>query len=240
LRSSSLPAKSHVLLVTGANRGLGLEFARQYAADGWQVYAACRSPKAAKDLQHLAGESGGRIRVLEIDVTDTASVRSAAAPLKGVAIDLLLNNAGVMGPRSEHLGSLDYAAWARVLDANTLGPMRVTEAFLQNVAKSGLKQVVTITSGMGSLADNTSGDSYAYRSSKAAVNMVMKSLAIDLAPRGITCIVMNPGWVRTDMGGPRGTISPAESITAMRSVIANLRPDDSGKFLNYTGKPYPW
>jgi NAD(P)-dependent dehydrogenase (short-subunit alcohol dehydrogenase family) len=227
-------------LITGANRGLGLEFARQYAAEGWQVLAACRAPKAAKELQRIAAESVGRIRVIEIDVTDAASVRAAAAGLKGEAIDLLLNNAGVGGPSGQQLGSLDYTAWARVLDANTLGPMRVSEAFLENVAQSGDKRIVTITSGMGSLEDNTSGGSYAYRSSKAAVNMVMKSLSLDLAPRGITCVVLNPGWVRTDMGGSRGTLSPAESAEAVRSVIDSLRPEDSGKFLNYTGKPYPW
>ena len=227
-------------LVTGANRGLGLEFARQYAAEGWQVIAACRAPKGAKELQQIAAASGGRIRILEMDVTDAASVRAAAAELKGEVIDLLLNNAGVGGPPGQQLGKLDYAAWARVLDTNSLGPMRVVEAFLENVANSHLKQVVTITSGMGSIADNTSGGSYAYRSSKAAVNMVMKSLSVDLAPRGITCVVMNPGWVRTDMGGASGTLSPAESIKAMRSVIAALRPEDSGKFLNYSGKPYPW
>ncbi|MEX0733562.1 MAG: SDR family oxidoreductase [Steroidobacteraceae bacterium] len=228
------------VLVTGANRGLGLEFARQYAGDGWQVFAACRAPNAAKELQGLTAESRGRIRVLPVDVTDTANVRAAAAGLKGEAIDLLLNNAGVGGPRNERIGSLDYAAWARVLDTNTLGPMRVVEAFVENVATSRLKRIVTITSGMGSLADNTSGGSYAYRSSKAAVNMVMRSLALDLAPRGITCVVVNPGWVRTDMGGLRGKLSPAESIKALRSVIAALRPEDSGKFLNYNGKPYPW
>jgi NAD(P)-dependent dehydrogenase (short-subunit alcohol dehydrogenase family) len=227
-------------LVTGANRGLGLEFARQYAADGWQVFAGCRVPKAAKELQRIAAESGGRICVLEIDVTDAASVRTAAAGLKDEAIDLLLNNAGVGGPPGQQIGGLDYAAWARVLDANTLGPMRVVEAFIDNVARSDQKHIVTITSGMGSVEDNTSGGSYAYRSSKAAVNMVMKSLSIDLAPRGITCVVVNPGWVRTDMGGSRGTLSPAESIQSLRSVIAALRPEDSGKFLNYTGKPYPW
>ena len=234
-----MPEKAPVVLVTGANRGLGLEFSRQYAAEGWQVFAACRSPDKAGELKKLEADSGGRVRVLPMDVMDTTSVKAAAGVVGKEAIDLLLNNAGVMGPR-ERLGDLDYAAWARVLDANTLGPVRVVEAFLANVAKSGQKKIVTITSGMGSLADNTSGGSYAYRSSKAAVNMVVRSLALDLAPRGITCIVMNPGWVRTDMGGPRGTISPAESIKAMRSVIADLRPDDSGKFLNYTGKPYPW
>jgi len=228
------------VFVTGANRGLGLEFARQYTAEGWQVFAACRSPDAARELQTLMAQSGGRIRILKMDVTDTASVRAAAAELSGQPIDLLLNNAGVGGPRSERIGSVDYAAWARVLDANTLGPMRVVEAFLENVARGPQKKIVTITSGMGSLADNTSGGAYAYRSSKAAVNIVMKSLAIDLAPRGITCVVVNPGWVRTDMGGSRGTLSPAESIKALRSVIAALRPEDSGRFLNYNGKPYPW
>jgi len=228
------------MLITGANRGLGLEFARQYAAEGWQVFATCRAPRAAKELQRIAAESGGRVRVIEMDVTDAASVRAAADGLKGEAIDLLLNNAGVGGPPGQRIGGLDYAAWAKVLDTNTLGPMRVVEAFLENVARSRLKQVVTITSGMGSLEDNTSGGSYAYRSSKAAVNMVVRSLALDLKSRGVTCVVMNPGWVRTDMGGSRGTLSPEESIRSIRSVIAALRPEDSGKFLNYNGKPYPW
>ncbi len=228
------------VLITGANRGLGLEFARQYAAEGWQVFAACRAPDGARELQELVAKSAGNIRVLAMDVRDSASVRTAAATLGGAAIDLLLNNAGIGAPHNQRIGSLDYLAWVRVLDTNTLGPMRVIEAFLECVAQSRDKRIVTITSGMGSLADNSSGGSYAYRSSKAAVNMVMRSLAIDLAPRGITCVVINPGWVRTDMGGPRGKISPAESIAAMRSLIASLRSEDSGKFLNYTGKIYPW
>ncbi len=235
-----MPEKSPVVLVTGANRGLGLEFVRQYAAEGWQVFAACRAPDKAGELKKLEAGSGGRVRVLPMDVVDVASVRAAAGVIGAQPIDLLLNNAGVMGPRNDRIGSIDYTAWARVLDANSLGPMRVVEAFVENVAKGGQKKIVTITSGMGSLEDNTSGGAYAYRTSKAAVNMVVRSLALDLAPRGITCIVMNPGWVRTDMGGAGGKLSPAESIKAMRSVIANLRPDDSGKFLNYTGKPYPW
>ena len=230
----------NTVLVTGANRGLGLEFVRQYAADGWRVVAACRDPGAAGELNRLAAESGGRISVIALDVSDLASVRAAAQSLAGAPLDLLINNAGVGSPRGQKLGALDYAAWARVLDVNTLGPMRVTEAFLDHLAAGGGKKVVTITSGMGSIADNGSGGSYAYRSSKAAVNMVVKSLSLDLAPRGITCIVMNPGWVRTDMGGPGGKISPEESIAAMRKVIARLTPTDSGKFFNYDGGQYPW
>ena len=235
-----MAAGTRSLLVTGSNRGLGLEFVRQYAADGWKVYAACRAPGEAVELMGLAGDSGGRIEVVGLDVTDLASVRDAASRLGGVPLDLLINNAGVGSPRQQKLGSLDYAAWQRVLDTNTLGPMRVTEAFLANVEKGQQKKIVTITSGMGSIEDNGSGGSYAYRSSKAAVNMVVKSLSIDLAARGITCIVMNPGWVRTDMGGPGGQLSPEQSISAMRKVIAGLKPADSGKFFNHNGRQYPW
>lgn len=228
------------VLVTGANRGLGLEFARQYAADDWQVHAACRDPQTATDLQALAAGCGGRVRILRIDVTDAPGVRAAAAALDGEAIDLLINNAGVGGPKRQQLGHLDYEAWRKVQDTNTLGPVRMAEAFLEHVARSERKTLVTITSGMGSIGDNRSGGSYAYRSSKAAVNMAMKSLAVDLAPRGITCVVINPGWVRTDMGGPGGTLSPQESVDAMRSVIARLKLQDSGKFLNHDGTEYPW
>lgn len=228
------------VLVTGANRGLGLEFARQYAADGWKVYAACRDPDAAPELGQLAAQSGGAIRVLALQVTDTASVRAAAQSLAGEAIDVLINNAGVGSPKKQRLGSLDYAAWARVLDVNTLGPMRVVEAFLDSVAKGGERKIVTLTSAMGSIADNGSGGSYAYRSSKAAVNIVIKSLSIDLAPRGITCVVVHPGWVRTDMGGPDGKLTPTQSVAALRGLIAGLKPEDTGRFFNYDGKTYPW
>jgi NAD(P)-dependent dehydrogenase (short-subunit alcohol dehydrogenase family) len=235
-----MSGKPLTTLVTGASRGLGLEFARQYAADGWKVYAACRAPADAGELARLAADSRDSIEVLPIDVADPASVRAAAARLAGVAIDLLLNNAGVGSPKGQKLGSLDYGAWARVLDVNTLGPMRVTEAFLPNLERGAGKKVVTITSKMGSIDDNGSGGSYAYRTSKAAVNMAVKSLSIDLAPRGITCIVVHPGWVRTDMGGPGGLISPEQSITGIRRIIAALSPADAGKFFNYDGTPIPW
>jgi NAD(P)-dependent dehydrogenase (short-subunit alcohol dehydrogenase family) len=165
---------------------------------------------------------------------------AAALELQGKPIDLLLNNAGVMGTRGQIIGNIDYDAWAKVLDANTLGPMRVSEAFVDNVARSDRKLIVTLTSGMGSLADNTSGGAFAYRSSKAAVNMVMRSMAIDLAPRGITCVVVNPGWVQTAMGGPHAKITPAESVTKLRRLIETLGPPQSGKFFNYDGNEYPW
>jgi NAD(P)-dependent dehydrogenase (short-subunit alcohol dehydrogenase family) len=177
---------------------------------------------------------------MALDVTNGASIRAAAAELDGQAIDLLLNNAGIMGTRGQTIGNMDYEAWAKVLDANTMGPMRVSEEFVDQVARSGRKLIVTLTSGMGSLADNTSGGSIAYRSSKAAVNMVMRSLAIDLAPRGITCVVVNPGWVQTDMGGTNATLTTAESVTKLKSLFETLGPAQSGKFFNYNGREYPW
>jgi NAD(P)-dependent dehydrogenase (short-subunit alcohol dehydrogenase family) len=227
-------------LITGANRGLGLEFARQYLADGWQVCAACRNPHSASELRRLADASDDKLQILALDVIDPVSVQAAAAKLDGQTIDLLLNNAGIGGPRGQSLGNIDYEAWAKVLDVNTMGPMRVSEAFVHHVARSERKLIVTLTSGMGSLADNTSGGAYAYRSSKAAVNMVMRSLAIDLAPRGIACVVINPGWVLTDMGGPHATLTTAESVKKLRRLIETLGPGQSGKFLNHDGREYAW
>jgi NAD(P)-dependent dehydrogenase (short-subunit alcohol dehydrogenase family) len=227
-------------LITGANRGLGLEFARQYLANGWQVYAACRDPESASELRRLADGSGQKLVIIGLDVTDPLSIKAAAAELAGRAIDVLLNNAGVGGVRGQTIGNIDYKAWAKVLDVNTLGPMRVAEAFVDNVARSERKLIVTITSGMGSIADNTSGGAFAYRSSKAAVNMVVRSLAIDLAPRGITCVVINPGWVQTDLGGSQATLAPAESVTRLRRLMERLGPAQSGRFFNYDGREYAW
>jgi len=208
--------------------------------DGWQVYAACRDSESASGLRRFADASDHKLRIITLDVTDSKSVKAAAAELKGRAIDVLINNAGVGGPRGQTIGNIDYDTWARVLDVNTLGPMRVAEAFVDNVAQSERKLIVTITSGMGSIGDNTSGGAFAYRSSKAAVNMVMRSLAIDLAPSGITCVVINPGWVQTDMGGSHATLTPAESVTRLRRLIETLGPSQSGKFFNHDGREYAW
>ena len=228
------------VLITGANRGLGLEFAAEYAADGWQVFAACRSPAEAEQLKDLARKTGDRVSVFAMDVTDMGSIRKAAMQLKDATIDVLINNAGIGGPRGQTTGNVDYEAWAHVFDVNTMGPLRVLEAFTEQLARSERKLVVTITSGMGSIGDNTSGGSIAYRSSKTAVNMVMRSAAIDLGPRHITCVLLSPGWVKTDMGGPGARLTVQQSVSAMRGLIAKLRPDDSGKFFHYDGREYPW
>jgi NAD(P)-dependent dehydrogenase (short-subunit alcohol dehydrogenase family) len=228
------------VLITGANRGLGLEFAAEYAADGWQVFAACRSPAEAEQLKDLARKAGERVLVVAMDVTDMDSVRNAAMQLKDAAIDVLINNAGIGGPRGQTTGNVDYKAWGHVLHVNTMGPLRVLEAFIDQLARSERKLVITITSGMASIADNTSGGSIPYRSSKAAVNMVMRSAAVDLASRHITCVLLSPGWVKTDMGGPAARLTPQQSVSAMRELIAKLGPGDSGKFFHYDGREYPW
>jgi NAD(P)-dependent dehydrogenase (short-subunit alcohol dehydrogenase family) len=228
------------VLITGGSRGLGLEFVRQYQSEGYAIIAACRDPGTALALQQLERAAKGALTVVELDVVDGASIKQAAARVPSGTIDILINCAGVIGARGQTLGSLDYTDWTHVLEVNVMGPARVCEAFLDRVARSGRRLIITITSGMGSLADNTSGGYIPYRTSKAAVNMLMRSAAIDLKPRGITCVVLNPGWVKTDMGGPNATLSPEESVGAMRRLIARLGPEDSGRFYNYDGREYPW
>jgi NAD(P)-dependent dehydrogenase (short-subunit alcohol dehydrogenase family) len=216
-----------------------LEFARQYLADGWRVYGACRAPERAEQLQRLAETKRGQIDVLQMDVTSRPSIDRAAASIGGSAIDVLINSAGIMG-KPETVGNVDYDSWAEVLNVNTMGPLRVLEGFLENIARSTRRLVVTITSGMGSIADNTTGGYIPYRSSKAAVNMVMRTAAIDLASRSVSCVLVNPGWVRTDMGGSSAPLSAEASVTALRRLIQTFGPAHSGKFFNHDGKEYPW
>jgi NAD(P)-dependent dehydrogenase (short-subunit alcohol dehydrogenase family) len=226
------------ILITSANRGLGLEFVRQYAADGWRIFAASRNPDAASDLQKLARAHA--ITVFPMDVTDPAGIRRAAAGLDDEPIDVLLNSAGIIGKPGQRVGNIDYESWAQVLNVNTMGPLRVTEAFVEHVARSERKLIVTITSGLGSIADNTSGGSISYRTSKAAVNMAVRCAAIDLAPRGIACVLVNPGWVKTDMGGPNAPLTPSESVAALKRLIATFGLTHSGKFFHYDGREYAW
>jgi NAD(P)-dependent dehydrogenase (short-subunit alcohol dehydrogenase family) len=226
------------IMITSANRGLGLEFARQYALDGWRIFAACRTPDVAHDLHKLAQTHA--VTVLPMDVTDRASIRRAASGLNDEPIDILLNSAGIIGKPAQRIGNIDYESLEQVLNVNTAGPLRVTEAFIEHVARSERKLIVTITSGLGSIADNTSGGSIAYRTSKAAVNMAMHSAAIDLAPRGIACVLVNPGWVKTDMGGPNAPLTPYESVAYLKRLIERFGLADSGRFFHYDGGEYPW
>lgn len=218
------------VLITGAGRGIGREFARQYEAGGWRVVATCRDP-SKYDL-------GGTVYAL--DVTDPASISALHGELKGEGIDLLINNAGVYGPRGVAFGAIDYDAWEDVLRTNVLGPMRVAEAFADMVEKSDLKKMVFISSKVGSIEDNDSGGGYIYRSSKTALNMAVTSLSIDLSGKGIICLLFHPGWVKTDMGGPSAPIDAATSVAGMRMVIDRAEVADSGQFINYDGSHLTW
>lgn len=227
------------ILITGANRGLGLEFVRQYAAAGYRVYATCRSPGAATALGALAAQHT-QVSTHALDVADAQSVtRLADEELADASIDLLLNNAGTAAPRAQSFGKIDYDGFRSALEINTLGPMRMCEAFVEHVARSDRKHMISITSGMGSIGDS-GGGYYVYRATKAALNMLMHNAALDLRERGILVAVINPGWVQTDMGTKNAPLTPAESIRDMRKVFDALTLQDTGKFLNYRGGTYEW
>ncbi len=223
------------VLITGASRGLGLEFARQYAADGWTVHAACRKPRAAAELGRIKGD----VAVHKLDVTDGAAVAALAERLPE-PIDVLVNNAGIYGPARQDYGDVDYAGWAETFAVNAMAPLRLAQAFAGHVARSDRRLIANITSQMGSIADNRSGGDYAYRSSKAALNMVMRSLAADLRRKRIVVIVVHPGWVRTDMGGRGAPMSASNSVAAMRRLFGTVGPVDSGSFLSYDGGRLDW
>jgi len=223
-------------MITGASRGLGLEFARQYGAEGWTVLATCRNPVGVGELATIAGD----IQVYGLDVTDHAQIDRLAGELSGVAMDVLINNAGIYGPRMNDADAVDYDQWRQVMETNVLSPLKVTTAFTPHVAAGNLKTIATLTSKMGSIADNTSGGAYIYRSSKAAVNAVMRSLAWDLNPQGINVILLHPGWVKTDMGGSNALIDAETSVSGLRRVIAETGPREAGHFFNYDGAPIPW
>lgn len=221
------------VFVTGASRGLGLEFVRQYAAAGWNVTAACRDPSNAPALAALGVET------VPLDLSDSGSIDRATESLAGRSFDVLLNNAGVMG-EGQQFGRLSETEWERVLYVNAIAPLKMAEAFLPQVMAGQKKLMVFLTSRMGSIADNTSGGSYIYRSSKAALNAAVKSLSIDLAPRGVTTLLLHPGWVKTDMGGPNAMLTPADSIEGMRRLIDEAKPGQRLKFLDYKGQDLPW
>lgn len=228
------------VLITGANRGLGLEFTRQYAAEGWQVIACCRHPGEADALNAIAHRSKGQVRVHALDVAELSAIEALARTLHGTAIDLVINNAGIYPDRHGGFGQTDYDAWMMAFLVNTMAPMKIAESFVSHLERGQGKLIATVSSKMGSLDDNTSGGCYLYRSSKSAVNMVMKSLSLDLASRGIRAVVLHPGWVQTDMGGPNALIGAEESVRGMRRVLERATSKDSGRFLSYDGSEVPW
>ena len=233
------------VLITGANRGLGLEFVRQYQDKDMTIHACCRNPGAANELNSLANNSGGSTQVHRMEVSDPSEVRAVADALKGVAIDRLINNAGILGtiidqPGNSAFGSLDYSAWEETLRVNVLSPFRVCEAFVEHVAESDEKLMVFLSTHMASITELTDGGFYPYRSSKAALNLVIKGLSIDLKDRGVRTLALHPGWVKTDMGSQAGAVEIPDSIAGMKDVISDFKAPRTGEFINYDNSPIHW
>lgn len=225
------------VLITGASRGIGLEFCRQYAQDGWRVLACCRHPQHAEALHALASASHNT-QVLALDVADFAQIEALALQLKGQAIDVLINNAGVYPDSS--LLHIDDEEWLHAFRVNSIAPFKMAKAFAPHLAASRLKKLATLSSKMSSLDDNTSGGSYIYRSSKIAANMVMKNLSLDLKPLGIAVVTLHPGWVLTAMGGPNALIEAQTSVRGMREIVQDLSLASTGRFVAYDGKEIKW
>lgn len=227
------------ILITGCNRGLGLELSRQFAAGGWRVLATCRDPDSADALNAL-GERHPQLEIFPLDVTDHRQMVELGRQLRGRPIDILLSNAGYYGPKGVAFGHVDADEWRRVLEINTIAPYRLAETFCDNVTASGRRVIAVISSKVGSIADNSSGGGYIYRSSKTAVNQVVKSLSIDLRERGISALALHPGWVQTDMGGPNALIPVEESVAGLKKILLDTGLENSGRFINYDGSEIPW
>ena len=232
------------VLITGANRGIGLEHVCQYAKKGWRVYACARTPDSATALQEKAAAYPELISLHKLDVTDHAAVDALAQELQGVAIDVLLNNAGTFGPQGapegmayQSLTNMDYDIWRTMLEVNTLAPFKVATAFHDHVAASERKLLVMMSSGLGSITDNQ-GSSYAYRASKAGLNIITKGMAAEW--EDIIVVAMAPGWCRTDLGGALAEIDPADSVRDQQDTYARLSPADSGRYIDMNGETVNW
>ena len=229
------------VLITGANRGLGLEFVRQYLRDGWRVIATCRRPEQAAELREFKANHEGKIDICPLEVTDNDAIYALAARLEGTAIDIFIQNAGI--DHDDAFRQTGYAERLQIFRINTLSILIIAEAFIDHIAAGDQKKLVYISSLKASTtvsAGHTGGGQYSYRASKAAGNSIIKALSYDLAEQGIITAAISPGWVRTDMGGPHAPLSPEESVTMVRRVINNLTPESSGGYFNQDGKTNPW
>lgn len=220
------------IVITGCDTGLGVEFARQYAAEGHRVLATCLDPTTAHETRAITGN----VEMLKLDVTDHDDIAALGRHLVGAPVDIFISNAGVGRPHPP-FGQTDYGNWRRILETNLIGPMKLAETLVDNIAASELRIMAFVSSRMGSIALNNSGGSYAYRSSKAGLNMVVKGLAVDLAPRQISVIALHPGWAATE---PGGRVPVAESVSGMRGVIHRAGRHHTGIFQTYHDQPLPW
>jgi NAD(P)-dependent dehydrogenase (short-subunit alcohol dehydrogenase family) len=223
------------VLITGAARGLGLDFTKRYAAKGWKVLACARNAEGLKGIK-------GDIHHHKLEVTDYKAVKALAAKLKDEAIDVLICNAGIGGEGgggAQTLGTIDVEVWRTVFEVNALAPLVMAEAFVEHVARSSQKKMIAISSILGSIKNNNGGR-YIYRASKTALNMEWSCLAKDMEPKGVICVALHPGWVQTDMGGPTATLTIEQSVPGMVKVIEGLKTSDNGRFLQYDGGELPW
>jgi NAD(P)-dependent dehydrogenase (short-subunit alcohol dehydrogenase family) len=228
-------------LITGSSRGLGLEWVRQLNTAGWRIHATCRHPAEAEELRALASAHSA-VTIHRLDVTQQESIQALAMMLEGETIDVVINNAGVYFEKllPDALGCLRYRDWETTFKVNTMGALRVTEAFIEHVARSQRRLIVGITSHMGSIAEIDGPGSYYYRSSKAALNAVMRGLSLELKPRGIGVLLLHPGWVHTRMGGSSAPLPATDSVAGMRELIEQFTLEDTGRFLRYNGTEIPW
>ena len=229
------------VLITGANRGLGLEFVRQYLRDGWRVIATCRKPEKAVELQQFKANYEGKIDIYPLEVTDNDAIHALAARLEGTAIDIFIQNAGI--DHDDGFRQTGFADRLQIFCINTLPVLIIAEAFIDHIAASEQKKLIYISSLKASTtasAGHTGGGQYCYRASKAAGNSIIKALSFDLAAQGVITAAISPGWVRTDMGGPHAPLSPEESVTLVRQVITDLAPESSGGYFNQDGEANPW
>jgi len=233
------------ILVTGANRGLGLEYARQYAEQGWRVIACCRKPFKADELQALQKDYSDNLDVFELDVTSLQGVNSLAMRLADRTIDLLINNAGTFGPKGapegmayQSLYFMDYGIWRNMLETNLIAPFHIAVAFRPHLDRSEQGMIVNLSSGLASITENNMGMSYAYRSSKAGLNMVTKGMSVEW-PKLIV-VAVSPGWCKTDLGGEHADVEPADSVREQRQTFGRLTLADSGRFISSRGDTVPW
>lgn len=224
---------ANTVLITGANRGIGLELAKQFEEKGYTVIGTVRNPDTAEKLKSLG------VRVEQLDVTHPESVASLVKKLKDTPLDILINNAGIFLGRGDKLQDLDFAEVEETFSVNSIGPLRVTHALLPNLMKGKEKKIVNISSQLGSIKNNTGG-MYAYRASKAALNQINRTLSLELGPEGFTCLVIHPGWVQTDMGGSMATYTPVKSVQGIISVITQTNQNSNGKFYDLHGNELPW
>jgi len=228
------------VLITGANRGIVLEMVRYAMEQGWRVFACYRNPHNAENLFNIARLSNGQISVHIADMLELATIQALSYELRNDPVDILINNAGIYGSDKNTFGSVDADSWLQTFQVNSIAPLKVVEAFSEQLLMGKRKLVACMSSKMGSMADNGYGNSYIYRSSKAALNAVVKSLSIDLKDKGIISVALHPGWVKTEMGGPNAEITSRECVEQIFSNLSSLTIDDSGRFIDIDGSDIPW